>query len=175
VLPAEVYRRLAADLRKAGRIVVADLSGPPLLEAMAGGLSLLKVSHEQLLEDGVVKSDDPPELIAAMHRLREQGAEQVVLSRADQPPWALLDGEQVIEVVGPHLEEVDHRGAGDSMTAGLAAGLAMGMDTAAALRLAAAAGALNVTRRGLASGDRDAIERLAGHVELRTRAEGGQG
>jgi 1-phosphofructokinase len=178
VLPAEVYRRLAADLRKAGRIVVADLSGAPLTEAMGGGLSLLKVSHEQLLEDGFAKSEDPDELIAAMHRLREQGADQVVLSRADQPPWALLDGEEVIEVVGPHLEEVDHRGAGDSMTAGLAAGLALGMDTAAALRLAAAAGALNVTRRGLASGDRDAIERLAGHVQLRTRsagaAEGGQ-
>jgi 1-phosphofructokinase len=167
-----VYRRLAADLRKAGRVVVADLSGPPLTEALAAGLRLLKVSHEQLLEDGLAKSDDSDELIAAMHRLRDEGAEQVVLSRADQPPWALLDGDEVIEVVGPHLEEVDHHGAGDSMTAGLAAGLALGMDTGAALRLAAAAGALNVTRRGLASGDREAIERLAGHVQLRTRAPG---
>jgi 1-phosphofructokinase len=175
VLPADVYRRLAADLRKAGRMVVADLSGPPLVEALAGGVSVLKVSHEQVQEDGLAKSDDPEELIAAMHRLRERGAHQVVLSRADQPPWALLDGDEVIEVVAPHLEEVEHRGAGDSMTAGLAAGLALGMDTAAALRLGAAAGALNVTRRGLASGDRTAIERLAGHVELRTRAATGGG
>lgn len=53
------------------------------------------------------------------------------------------------------------------MTAGLAACLARGDDLAAALRLGAAAGALNVTRRGLATGDRREIERLASHVELR--------
>jgi 1-phosphofructokinase len=175
VLPADVYRRLAADLRKAGRAVVADLSGAPLSEVLAGGLRLLKVSHEQLLEDGLAKSEDPEELVAVMHRLRERGAEQVVLSRADQAPWALLDGDAVIEVVGPQLEEVDHRGAGDSMTTGIAAGLALGMGAEDALRLGAAAGALNVTRRGLASGDRDAIERLAGHVRLRRRKDTGGG
>jgi 1-phosphofructokinase len=178
VLPPDVYRRLAADLRRAGRIVVADLSGRPLAEALTGGVSLLKISHEQVLEDQLAGSANPGDLLAAMRTLRELGAEQVVLSRADQPPWALLDGDAVLEVVGPHLEEVDHRGAGDSMTAGLAAGLALGMDTAAALRLAVAAGALNVTRRGLASGDRQAIERLAKHVDLHTRkaaAAGGEG
>ncbi|MDQ4097837.1 MAG: phosphofructokinase, partial [Actinomycetota bacterium] len=35
-----------------------------------------------------------------------------------------------------------------------------------ALRLGAAAAALNVTRRGLATGDRREIERLAEHIEL---------
>jgi fructose-1-phosphate kinase PfkB-like protein len=35
-----------------------------------------------------------------------------------------------------------------------------------ALRLGAAAAGLNVTRRGLATGDRREIERLAQHIEL---------
>jgi 1-phosphofructokinase len=52
------------------------------------------------------------------------------------------------------------------MTAGLAAGLARGMDMLDALRLGAAAAVLNVTRRGLATGDRREIERLASHIEL---------
>ena len=52
------------------------------------------------------------------------------------------------------------------MTAGLAAGLAKGLDLLAALRLGAAAAGLNVTRRGLATGDRREIERLADHIEL---------
>ena len=53
------------------------------------------------------------------------------------------------------------------MTAGIAAALADGMSFDAAVRLGAAAGTLNVTRRGLASGERAAIEQLAERAELR--------
>jgi 1-phosphofructokinase len=52
------------------------------------------------------------------------------------------------------------------MTAGLTAGLARGLDLLDALRLGASAAALNVTRRGLATGDRREIERLAPHIEI---------
>ena len=78
---------------------------------------------------------------------------------------ALVEG-KIAAVRPPVLEVVDHRGAGDSMTAGLAAGLARGFDLPAALRLGAAAAGLNVTRRGLATGERREIERLAEHIEL---------
>ncbi len=53
------------------------------------------------------------------------------------------------------------------MTAGLAAALARGHGLEDALCLAAAAAALNVTRRGLATGDRHQIERMAARVEVR--------
>jgi 1-phosphofructokinase len=60
------------------------------------------------------------------------------------------------------------------MTAGLAAALARDEGLEDALRLAAAAAALNVTRRGLATGDREQIERMAGHVEVdRLEAQAG--
>lgn len=52
------------------------------------------------------------------------------------------------------------------MTAGIAAGLARDFAIHDAIRLGAASGAPNVTRHGLASGSRDAIERLAERVEL---------
>ena len=53
------------------------------------------------------------------------------------------------------------------MTAGLAAALARDHSLEDALCLASAAAALNVTRRGLATGDRNQIERMAAHVEVR--------
>lgn len=166
ILDADVYRRLAADLTGHGRTVIADLSGGTRRCAVEGGLSLLKISHEELESDGLVRDgEDTDALIDAMFRLRKDGARDIVVSRAADGPLALL-GDEIVEVTGPRLEAVDHRGAGDSMTGALAAGLAQGMDGPEALRLATAAGALNVTRRGLAAGDRERILELAEHFEL---------
>ena len=61
---------------------------------------------------------------------------------------------------------MDLRGAGDSMTAGIAVALARGEDMRAALCLGAAAGALNVTRHGLGAGPGPEIERLTADVTL---------
>lgn len=166
VVPADVYRRLASDLRAVGRPVVADLSGEALTAALRGGVTVLKVSHDDLVEDGRATDDEPKTLVAAMQLMADEGAEHVVVSRADQPTFALLDGE-LLEVRGPDMQRVDHRGAGDSMTAGLAVGLARGEGMAAAMRLGAAAGTSNVTRRGLATGQRQVIEQLAEHIDVR--------
>jgi 1-phosphofructokinase len=166
VLPANVYRRLASDVTTNGTQVVVDLSGPHLDEAAAGAATVVKVSHEDLVEDGKAASEDPAELLRAMSALAACGAATVVVSRADQPTLALVDG-RVLEVRAPIFERVDHRGAGDSMTAGIAAALARDADVESALRLGAAAGALNVTRHGLATGEPRLIERLANRVTIR--------
>ena len=73
------------------------------------------------------------------------------MTRAEEPALALIDGD-VVSVEPPRLEAADHRGAGDSLTAGVAATLARGGDLIDGLRIGAAAGAINVTRRGLATG-----------------------
>jgi 1-phosphofructokinase len=168
VLPPDHYRRLTTDLRANDKPIVADLCGEPLLSALEGGLTVLKVSHEELQADGRVKEPDEDGLVEAMFQLHKEGADNVLITRAEEPALALVEGE-IITVRPPTLQVVDHRGAGDSMTAGLAAGLARGLDLVAALRLGAAAAGLNVTRRGLATGDRREIERLAAHIEMQPR------
>jgi 1-phosphofructokinase len=166
VIPVDVYRRLAADLQAVGKPVVADLSGETLTEAVGGGLTVLKASHDDLIEDGRAKSEDPKDLAEAMRALVDEGAQHVVVSRADQPTIAWIDG-RLLEVETPEMQRVDHRGAGDSMTAGIATALARGLGMADALRLGSAAGTSNVTRRGLATGQRQVVEQLADHVVVR--------
>jgi 1-phosphofructokinase len=170
-VPPDTYRRLAADLRAVDVPVVADLSGEPLDCALEGHVTVLKVSHEDLIEHGRAASDDLGDLVAAMRAMAEEGADCVVVSRAGDPALALVDGE-VLQIDAPPLQLADHRGAGDSMTAGIAAALARGAEVPDALRLGAAAGALNVTRRGLATGQRDVIERLAERVTIRPAEQG---
>lgn len=165
LLDASVYERLARDLRANGCFVIADLSGEAMEAVLAGGLDVLKVSSDELQEMGLVKRSSPEELRRAMKELHKKGAGHVVVTRAEEGVIALLD-ERVVELPAPELEAVDPRGAGDSLTGGLAAGIARGDDLAGALRLGVAAGALNATRHGLASGTREEIERLAERVEV---------
>ncbi len=166
VVPPDFYRRLCSDLRSLGTPVVADLSGDTATAALAGGLTVLKMSHEDLIEDGRADSEDPDDLIAAMRSLHEEGAETVVLSRAAEPALALVDG-TVLEVLTPPLEQTDHHGAGDSMSAGIATGLAHGASMEEALRLGGAAGTANVTRRGLGTGQRGLVDAVSRSVEVR--------
>jgi 1-phosphofructokinase len=165
LVPPEIYRRFAADLGANGSRVVADLSADHLDAVLAGGVFFLKVSHEELIRDGRVGADDDDELARAMDDLHAAGAETVVVSRADQPALALIDGEP-FEVEMPRLEAADPRGAGDSMTAGVAAVIARGGDVRTAIRTGAAAGALNVTRHGLGTGRLDSISGLVDRVRL---------
>ncbi len=182
VVPSDAYRRLAADLTANGVRVIADLSGEYLAAALAGGaefggIEFVKVGHEDLLKDGRVPDDSVEALVDAGRRIRVEGARSVLVSRAAEPAL-LLSGDRVVQVRVPRLQVTEHRGAGDSMTAGVAAVLARGDarggdargdaggDLGEAVRTGAAAGALNVTRHGLGTGRAEAIHELVTRVRL---------
>ncbi|MCK3770952.1 PfkB family carbohydrate kinase [Microbacterium aerolatum] len=165
-IPADFYRRLTIDLRAAGKTVVADLSGERLRAVVEGGVDVLKVSHEELKADGLVAAATDDEIIAAMQRLRTDGAGAVIVTRAADP-LLFMDGDRVIAVSPPPFEENETRGAGDSLTAGVIAGLVRGEPLRDAITLGAAAGALNVTRHGLGTGDADLIGSLRTKVTVR--------
>jgi 1-phosphofructokinase len=166
VLPLDFFRRLSADLTRNGVTVVADTSWGALWEAAAGGADVVKVSRDSLVRHGAVPDRSLPRLRDAIDRLRAAGAARVLVSCEDDPALAHT-GDRLLEVVPPRLDEVNFRGAGDSTTGALAAALARGSSFEDALPLAIAAGALNVTRRGLGTGDRHSIELLARSVEVR--------
>ncbi len=165
-IEADVYRRLASDLRRNGVKVIADLSGEPLAAALAGGLDLLKVSDEELGHLGLSSSSGQSELIAALDTLHERGAESVLISRGERAAFALDGRGGCLELTGPHVEALEPAGTGDSMFAALGVSLAEGETLEVALRLAMAAGCLNATRRGLGTGSRAQIERLSRHVGI---------
>lgn len=164
-LPVELYGRLAADLRANGCRVMADLSGEMLTAVLAGGVDFVKVSHEELLADGRAKDGSVEEIASALHALHEEGAESVVVSRASDPALALLD-DVLYEVRVPPLHPINPRGSGDSMTAAVAAGLTGESSLPEAVRLGGAAGALNITRRGLGTIRGENVRSLAERVEL---------
>ncbi len=170
ILEADVYRRLAGDLRANGRRVIADLTGAPLEAALKGGVDIVKLSQEELLAEGRAGSTDLGDLLEGMRELKRAGAAGVLLSRGPTPAL-VLEGQgphvRALELIDPEFEAADPIGSGDSMFAALGVGLGSGSGGVEPLRLAVAAGALNATRRGLGTGTRTEIERLSRHVNIR--------
>ncbi len=107
-----------------------------------------------------------PDHCDGAERLLSANARHVLVTRAAQPALLFSDDDrrERHELVAPVFEALDHRGTGDSLVAATGVGLARGLAMTQALRLGVAAGALNATRRGLGTGTRDEIERLAAHV-----------
>ncbi|MFC4556277.1 1-phosphofructokinase family hexose kinase [Georgenia faecalis] len=165
VVPASFFSRIVRDVRSVGKPVVADLSGAAARAAARERPTVLKMSHEEVCAAGLAADDSLGALRQAAEALGADGVEAMVLSRAGAPAL-LVEGGVSRLVVGPVVTPLDHRGAGDSMTAGIAVGLGRGMAVQDAVRLGAAAGALNVTRRGLGTGRREQIERFAGRIEV---------
>ncbi|MBO0981246.1 PfkB family carbohydrate kinase [Microbacterium sp. SD291] len=170
-LPADLYRRLAIDLRGDGRTIVADLSGERLGAVIEGRVDVVKVSHEELIADGLAADASVHEVSSAMRAIRDRGVGAVIATRASEP-LLLLDERGVVEVSLRKMAENETRGAGDSLTAGVAAALARGGTIREAVALGAAAGALNVTRHGLGTGDSTTILQLRESVVLRELEHG---
>lgn len=158
-VPPDAYRRLTSDLRAIDRPTVVDLAGDRLTAVLAGGPTVVKISHEELSDDGLADDTNIDSLVEAMRALRDDGAENVIVTRAEGSTLILSNG-IVREVTVPQLQAAETRGAGDSLTAGVAAVLATGGSIDEAVRMGAAAGMLNVTRHGLGTGEVGAVLRL---------------
>jgi 1-phosphofructokinase len=165
ILPYDAYGRLVHDLDAQGIPLVADMHGEALDAVLAAGsIEVLKVSEEDLDSDGWDVGTEAKALAAA-RELNARGAKSVVISRGGDPAIAFAEG-RMLRVEPPTLTEVDHAGAGDSMTAGIAVGRMRGLSPIDAIKVGAAAGAGNVIRHGLGSGSRDLIGELTGLVEM---------
>ncbi len=164
----DLYRRLVSDLRANGKLVIGDLTGPALRATLEGGVELLRLSADELVWEHYADSESEADIATGARRLQAAGARRVVVSRGSAPALLIDDGASPaqIELVPPAFEALDEHGAGDSMFAATGVGLARGMSMIDAVRLGMAAGSLNITRRGLGTGTRDEIERLAAHVTV---------
>ena len=164
-VPASFFARLAEDLRSSDRQVVADLSGEAARAVIEPGVDVLKMSHTEMRDAGLADGEGTRDLVAGARRLLVGGVSAVVVSH-EAKPTILISDDVAVEVRVPRVTTVDPRGAGDSMSAGIAVGLGRGMSLSESVRLGAAAGALNVTRRGLGTGRREQIERFAREVTI---------
>lgn len=164
VFDPALYGTVVRDLAANGVEIIADVAGAPL-KAIDQGIGVLKISHEEMVADGYATDGSWSAIAAGMDRLVDR-ARDIVVSCAARGTLARFDGKFWL-ATPPNVTPRDHTGAGDSMTGGLAVARTQGLSVSDALRLATAAGALNVTRRGRGTGAAMDVDVFRDHVKVR--------
>ena len=156
-LPEDIYEQILHQLSDRDIRAVVDASKELLIKSLRYKPFLIKPNLQELGEIFGEISGSDDEIIACAEKLREMGAQNVLVSMAGDGA-ILLDSGNNIHKSGVCSGTVRNSvGAGDSMIAGFLAGISAG-DFTYALKLGTAAGGATAFSDGLAS--REDIIRL---------------
>ena len=152
-IPLESVLAAAAARRPGCLLVLNAAPSRPLPDEVWAAVDVLVVNEHEAT-DLVPEAKD---VRAAVRRLVER-VTTVVVTLGARGALVARRGLPMAQLASIHVEPVDSTGAGDTFCGVLAARLADGYEITAAVRTAAVAGALAVTRRGAQSGVPTAAE-----------------
>lgn len=153
-----IYERILSRLAGRGIRAVVDAEKELLLRVLPWHPFLIKPNHRELEDLFRVTVRTEEDVIAYANRLREMGAENVLVSMAGDGALLVNGSGEVFRQKAAAGTVKNSVGAGDSMVAGFLAGYLEKGDFAHALRLGAAAGGATAFSDGL--GTREEILRL---------------
>ncbi|WP_375373047.1 PfkB family carbohydrate kinase [Roseomonas sp. KE2513] len=159
VLAGDVPQRLIAAARAAGRRVVVDPHGGD--HGIYAGADLITPNRAELRAATGMEIESEAGLLAAARALSQRFSIGAVLVTRGREGMTLLDGEQVHHFHAEAMEVADVAGAGDTVAAMVAAGMAAGLPLPVAARLSNMAAGLVVGKVGTAvARDADILESL---------------
>jgi len=149
VLTKRVVRAVIAAARKAGKPILVDPRGRDY--SAYAGATVIKPNRQQLIDvvNRNVEGDD--EIVAAAQDVRRvTGAEAVLVTRSEAG-MTLVTKSEPLHLPAYPVRVRDVSGAGDTVSAALSLMLAAGASFADATRIANAAAAVAVSKRGTAT------------------------
>jgi tagatose 6-phosphate kinase len=164
--PVNLYCDCTRLAQSAGSLSVVDAQGAALIEALQAKPGLVKPNRSELAATVGRELKDDRDVMQAMRKLCERGAQRVVVTAGKSPALA-FDGKNFWRIAGPRIKAVNPIGSGDAFTAGLVSRLARGDDLGEACRWGAAAGAANALTLMPGEVNLQDAERLARQVVVR--------
>ena len=161
--PATFYRDLV-ELTPCP--VVLDFRGEGLLSVLDLEPYVVKPNREELAQTMGRSLDTDQDLVDAMRRLNDRGAQWVVITQGDNPVW-VTSAKETYRLQPPKIDRiVSPIGCGDAMAAAIACATRQGCDPVEAIRRGIAAAADNLS--GLLSCRLDAsrVKELSAFVKM---------
>ncbi len=143
-----------------------DADGEALLHGIEAGPTVVSPNQqeaERLLNRALLTRNH---FIEAVKRIREMGAESVVLSLGSRGAMGAF-ADRIVEAVPPRVDAVSPIGSGDALAAAFVWAIRRSNDPADALRWAVAAGTASALLPGMKFASREQAEQIYSQVEMR--------
>lgn len=169
--PDDIYRRLVAAVKDAGKPVILDTSGKLLLGSLAAAPTMIKPNTDEIEVILGHKPQGVDEVAAAAQQVREQhGIEYVVVSLGgDGSVMAAADG--TYRVTPAKIECLNPVGSGDTMVGAFAVAMKRGMGAEEMLRYASACATANCLSPYTGRFDMSVAENLMPQTQVQKIAE----
>lgn len=150
-LPSDIYERILEHLQGRGIHFVVDATKDLLLKVLKYHPFLIKPNNHELGEMFGVTLKTRDEIVAYAKKLQEMGAENVLVSMADDGAILLTEEGVIYEAKPPKGKVLNSVGAGDSMVAGFLTGYLNTGDYEKAFRLGVVTGSATAFQYWLAT------------------------
>lgn len=152
-MPVDIYERIMKKLQNRGVKFIVDTTGESLLKVLKYNPFLIKPNHHELGELFGVKLNNKEEVIEYAKKLKDMGAENVIISMAGDGAVLIDSKGQVTTSDVPKGVVKNSVGAGDSMVAGFIAGYLDSGKVEEGFKLGVATGSASAFSEGLAKKD----------------------
>ncbi|WP_027631478.1 1-phosphofructokinase [Clostridium hydrogeniformans] len=150
-LPKDIYENIMERLEKNNIKFIVDATGKLLLNVLKYKPFLIKPNHHELGDLFNVEIKNEEEIIYYGNKLREMGAENVLISMAGEGAIFISSNGKVIKSKAPKGVVKNSVGAGDSMVAGFLAGYLKNLSLEEGFKMGVATGSASAFSNGLAT------------------------
>lgn len=157
-LPSDIYESIMERLDGRGIKFIVDATGDLLLNVLKYKPFLIKPNHHELAELFNVGIKNEDEIIYYAKKLREMGAQNVLISMAGDGAIFITETNEVLKSDVPKGKVINSVGAGDSMVGGFIAGYLNNNKLDEAFKMGVATGSASAFSEGLAT--KDKVEEL---------------
>ena len=152
-MPTDVYERIMERLQEKNVKFIVDTTGESLLKVLKYNPFLIKPNHHELGELFGVKINSKEEVIEYAKKLKDMGAQNVIISMAGDGAVLINSNGDVTTSNVPKGVVKNSVGAGDSMVAGFIAGYLNSEKIEDGFKLGVATGSASAFSEGLATKD----------------------
>ena len=149
-MPVDIYEKIMKRLQNKGVKFIVDTTGESLLKVLKYNPFLIKPNHHELGELFGVKLNSKEEVIEYAKKLKDMGAENVIISMAGDGAVLIKSNGEITTSNVPKGIVKNSVGAGDSMVAGFIAGYLKSSKVEEGFKLGVATGSASAFSEGLA-------------------------